>query len=240
VAQQNRQTDQQFMLTQQLLLSVVEQMKLPLMQIARQTELGLCDGEGLETIRQSTQAGLRLLESYTLGVRLAQQQTPLLDMEPVSVSGVLYDVAQQLQPYARAYGVALELYVDGRHGPVMAHRQGLQAALVSLGSALIETIPAHEPAGNALRLSAHRCRYGVVAGVYGNLPGITTQALRTGRQLYGDTRQPLNAFLYTSGAGVFVADALLQAMRSHLSASRYQRQYGLGAILPVNPQLRLV
>jgi len=241
VVQGSSPYNSQLVLSQQLLLSVIEQMKLPMMHIARLAELqAAAGGQGVAEMRASAQAGLRLLESYELGVRLVARHTSFFEVEPVSVAGVLYDAAQELKPYAEAYGVTLELQLDGKYGPVMAHRQGLQTALVSLGSALVEALPAHDTTDKRLRLSAHRCRYGIVAGAYGDLPGISTESFRTGRQLFGASRQPLNAFLSGSGAGVFVADALLRAMQSHLSASRHHRQYGLGAVLMVNPQLRLM
>ena len=244
MAQASSPYNPQLILSQQLLLSVMEQLKLPLMHIARLAELqhlsGVQDEKSAAEMHNSALASLRLVESYMFGVGFASEGTLLFDVEPVSVASVLYDVAQELNPYAEAYGVTLELRLDGKYGPVMAHRQGLQRALVSLGSALVEALPAHDTADRCLRLSAHRCRYGIVAGAYGDLPGISTESFRTGRQLFGASRQPLNAFLSSSGAGVFVADALLRAMQSHLSASRHHRQNGLGAVLTVNPQLRLM
>lgn len=214
-------------------------MKTPLLRIACEAERIDRGSQTYGSIAASAQAGLRLLDTYELGLRLTHDQEPFLVMEPVSVAGVLYDAAQELEMYAREFGVRIELRLNGRYGPVMAHGGGLRAALVSLGSALVEALPAHETS-NCLKLSAHRCRYGIVAGIYGDMPGINVGAFRTGRQLYGEARQPLNTFLFGSGAGIFVADALLQAMHSHLSASRHQRQYGLGAVLQTNPQLRLV
>jgi hypothetical protein len=239
VAQVNNPQHPQAILTERLLLSVIEQMKAPLLYIARESEAINEAAESARSIRNSAQVGLRLLDSYALGIRLTGDGTSFFDTEPVSVSGALYDAAHELEPYAQEYGVKLELQLDGRYGPVMAHREGLKAALVSLGSALVEALPAHETS-NRLKLSAHRCRYGVVVGAYGDLPGLTTGAFRTGKQLHGEARQPFNTFLYGSGAGIFVADALLQAMRSHLSASRYRKQQGLGAVLQMNPQLRLM
>lgn len=236
-------SDSSLILTQQLLMSVVEQMKLPLLHIARSAELAaLKNVQDLETISTSAHMALRLLDSYALGVQLARQQVPIFEREPVSVSGVLYDAAMQLAPYAHSYGVSLDLQLDGKYGPVMAHRQGLQAALVSLGYAFIEALPTDETAERYMRLSAHRCRYGIVTGMYVKTSNLAGPALRIGRQLQeqGITRQPLNTFTHTSGAGIFVADALLRAMQTCLNSSRHRRLYGLGAVLLPNPQLRLV
>ena len=230
-------------LTHQLLLSVIDQVKVPLLSIARQAELGsIASGQvDLNAIRITADSALLLLDNYLLGVRLASQHTGTIETEPVSVAAVLHDAGEQLYPFAKAYGVTLDLQIDGKYGPVMAHRQALQAALVSLGYALVEAIPAQESDQLRLQLSAHRCRYGIVAGMYSNVQDISSsRALRLARLLQGRARQPLLAVSQSSAAGIFVADAILHAMRTKLSTSRHRRLHGLGVVLPLNPQLQLV
>jgi hypothetical protein len=227
-------------LSQQLLLSVAEQLKLPLLQIARQAEAGKLTGKtNLVEIEATADTALRLLDGYVLGVRLNLEQSAL-DVEPVSVSSILYDTGHQLDAIAKSYGVSLELNIAGKFGPVMAHKQGLQTALVSLGAALIEALPALESPQLKLQLATHRCRYGIVAGLYSDTEQLTTEALRQGRRLQGKVRQPLATHSHTSGAGIFVADALLQAMQLKLQLSRHHGLYGLGTVLKPNHQLQLV
>jgi hypothetical protein len=223
---------------QALLLSVAEELKLPLMQIARQAELGLAEPKA---VRGTAEAALQLLDNYALSVRLHLQPAEL-DLEPVSVSSVLYDTGQQLDALAKNYGIELELNVAGRYGTVMAHRQGLQSALTSLGAALIEALPAMESPQLKLQLASHRSRYGIVAGLYTDTPQLTNTALIRGRQLQREkvSRQPLTTISHTSGAGVFVADTILRAMSLRLRASRHHRLYGLGTVLPPNNQMSLV
>jgi hypothetical protein len=229
-------------LSQELLLSLAEQLKLPLLQIARRAELGslLPSPETLPSIQTVADSALKLVDSYVLGVQLATQETGLFEAEAVSISSVLYDAAAELTPLARAYDVAIDLRVDGKYGPVTANRRGLQAALVSLGFALIEALPAHDAPQLRLQLSAHRCRYGIVAGMYSEVQSLTTDALRQGRLLYGKARQPMTGVSPGSAAGVFVADALLHGMDSELMVSKHRKLYGLGAILQPNPQMQLV
>jgi hypothetical protein len=176
-----------------------------------------------------------------LGVRLALEPEQLA-VEPVSVSSVLYDTGQQLAGMARNYGVELELNIAGRYGPVLAHRQGLQAALVSLGAALIEALPAQSQPQPQLKLhlATHRSRYGIVAGLYADTKRLSNEALQTGRELQRYSRQPLMDLTHSSGAGIFVADTILKAMRLNLRASRHHRLYGLGTVLQPNHQLQLV
>lgn len=227
--------------SQQLLLGLAEQLKLPLLQIARQAELhSLGQTANMPAMQATADAALRLIDSYVLGVQLAEQGHSALLLEPVSVSSVLYDTAHELEGIAKWYGVHLELSIAGRYGPVLAHRQALQAALSSLGAALIEALPALDDPKLTLQLGAHRSRYGIVAGLYTNSQAVTAQNLRRGSELFGKSRQPLVGMSHASGAGVFVADAILQAMQLHLQPTRHNRLYGLGAVLQPNNQLQLV
>ena len=228
------------LLSQQLLLSVAEELKLPLLQIARQAEQGQLHGvTDLQIMQTTADTALRLLDNYILGVRLSLEPQQL-DIEAISVSSVLYDTSHQLSALAKSYGVELELDVAGKFGPVTAHRQGLQAALTSLGAALIEALPAQEKPQLKLRLATHRSRYGIVAGLYTETEQLTHEALQRGRQLQHNTRQPFLNLTHTSGAGIFVADAILRAMQLRLKASRHRGLYGLGAVLQPNNQLQLV
>lgn len=228
------------LLSQQLLLSVAEELKLPLMQLARQAEQGQASGQAdLRQMQQTADMALNLLDNYALGIRLALEPSTL-ELEAVSVSSILYDTGRQLDRMAKSYGVELELNIAGRYGPVLAHRQGLQAALVSLGVALIEALPAQDAPQLKLHLATHRSRYGIVAGVYADTRQLSREALQKGRRLQRHSRQPLLNLTHTSGAGIFVADSILQSMRLKLQASRHQRLYGLGTVLQTNNQLQLV
>jgi hypothetical protein len=238
-------TQKSLMLSQKLLMGVAEQIKLPLLQIARQTELMRLSGTAaigdLSMIQSTADSALSLLDNYVLAVRLSlESEAQTLAIEPISVSSVLYDVGNEISRYAKCYGVNLELHIAGRYGTVMAHRAGLHAALVSLGLSLIEALPAQESPQLKLQLATHRCRYGVVAGLYSDTESLSGEALRQGRRLHGISRQPLLGLTHTAGAGVFVADSLLRAMQLELKVSRHNRLYGLGAVLQHNQQLQLV
>lgn len=229
--------------SEQLFLSLAEQMKLPLMQILKQAELGkLLDNsnEHLAQVGVNAEVALKLIDGYLLSMRLAAEESYNVEQESVSLSSVLYDAAHQLHPIARLYGVDLEISLGGKFGPVKAHREGLQSALVSLGYALIEALPASDAPQMRLELAAHRCRYGIVAGLYADVDRLTTEALRQGKQLLGETRQPLPALSHCGGAGVFVADAILNAIGAKLKVSHHNRRSGLGTVLQSNPQLALV
>lgn len=239
-------TDQQrqaLVQSERLFLSLAEQMKLPLLQIVRQAELGLMAPDKqspLSQVRANADVALKLIDGYLLSMRLAAEEASMMEYESVSISSILYDTAEQLHPIAKLYGVDLDISLDGKYGPVTAHREGLQTALVSLGYALIEALPATEAPQMRLQLAAHRCRYGIVAGLYADVDRLTTEALRQGRKLYGDARQPLPALSHCGGAGVFVADAILTAIGARLKVSHHHRRSGLGTVLQPNSQLQLI
>jgi hypothetical protein len=227
-------------LSQQLLLGVAEELKLPLMQIARQVELAGLNTDARRQLQTIAQTALTLVDNYILGVRLTldPQQFPL---ETVSISSVLYDAEQRLDSFAQNYGVDLELSLSGRYGPVISNRFGLQTALVSLGAALIEAMPAVQGTKQLkLQLAMHRSRYGLVAGIYTDTKQLSEAALRHGRRLQGHSRQPLNELNHLHGAGIFVADTILKAMNLHLFVSRHHRLYGLGTVLEPSSQLTLI
>lgn len=228
--------------SQQLLLSIAEQMKVPLLQISRQAEIGsmglTSDFTNIQTLAENA---LSLIDGYSLGLQLNRKLSYELESESVSVSSILYDADQQLKTLARLYNVQLELNIGGKYGPVLAHKKGLLAAIIGLASAIIEALPSQpDEVQKTLSLATHRCRYGIVAGVYANIPGISSDALKRGRKLYGFSRQPLVEISHTSGAGIFVADAILKAMKLNLHVSRHRRMYGLGVVLQPSSQLTMV
>jgi hypothetical protein len=178
------------------------------------------------------------VESYSLSLRVHGKLTSLA-LEPVTISSLLYDTAELLAPFASRYGVRLELDTGPRVQPVLADRAVLMSAFESLGQVFIS---AQAEAGDRtpVHLSAHRSRYGVVAGLYSGSVQLGTESLRRARQIHGTARQPLQQMVSGSAAGVFVADSLLQALESRLHVARYHNMAGLAATLHPSKQLQLV
>jgi hypothetical protein len=226
------------MMTERLLRAMAEELKLPLLQIARQAELAQTtpDATVLEGIEASATQALWFVDSYLLSRQLAEQAT--LELQPVAVSAALHDAAQQLAGLARQHGCTLELKLSGRYEPVMAHPQALQAALLGLGSSLIA---AGEP-GRKHRVvfAAHRGRGGVVAGVFSEAEGLSQTVFRRGKALYGQASQPVADFSAQGGAGIFLADSLFASMESQLRVAHHHKLSGLAATLQTSKQLALI
>jgi light-regulated signal transduction histidine kinase (bacteriophytochrome) len=220
---------------QRLLVSVAEELKLPLLQIAREAELAQSDS--LSQIRATAEHALWLVDSLLLVQSVQREQ---LQLVPVTVSSVLYDVAHVLESIAKQYDCRLELDITGRYVPVLANRQLLESAFVGLGGALITAIQADTPSKRIVRLSAHKTKQGIVTGCFADSVGLSEVALEKGRKLYGKARQPLKDFSSQAGAGVFIADTLFSAMQTPLRIARHHGQQGLAVTLTPSSQLALV
>jgi hypothetical protein len=227
-----------------LLVSVAEQLKVPLTTIARQAELGRLTGDitltDAGTIRTQAAAALNLVDSYLLGLELLQAQTQLA-LEPVSLASLLTETAHDLERFAGQYRVELEVVVAGRYGPVMGHPRALRAALLSLGFALVEAQAAQDQSGpRRLVLATHRTPHGIVTGFYGQYEALHAERWRASLELVGKARQPLTGISAGSGAGLFVADTLMRSMETCLRVGRYQRHAGLAATFQPSQQLAFV
>lgn len=226
-----------------LLESMAEQIKIPLMQIARLSELSRWRGsqfkQALKTIEETADSSLRFIDSYLLSNQLLQKQLTL-ELEPVSLSSVLNDIAHQLSGYAGRYDCELQLVIDGRFGPVMAHRQALEAALTSLGQSMIEARSQAEAGDRQVVLAAHRTRGGITAGVYGEVEGLEPNDFKRAAALHGLARQPFAGSSAGSGAGIFIADVILEGMATHLRPARHHKNNGLAATFLPSRQLQLV
>lgn len=224
----------------QLLRSIAEQLKTPLAVIARQTELGQLTGNmqlvDVNAIHTQAATALTLVESYLLGLQLMREQTELL-LEPVSVSSMLVEVAHELETFAKQYGTGLELRIAGKYEPVMANYHGLKSALLSLGYALLEGYPLRD---QKLTLAVHRTSHGIVTGLYGDYEQLSSQQWRKALEMHGRAHQPFQALTSGSGAGIFVAQTILQAMTTKLRVGKHLKQHGLATTLQPSQQLQFV
>ena len=213
-----------------LVQALVEQLKVPLIHIAHSAERRHV--EAFAEIELTTARALQLIDSYLLSLQQRQ-----LELEPVSLSSVLYDVAQTLDPLARQHNADLEISVAGRYRPVMAHHAGLAAGLTMLGQSLLEADSGSRP---RLVLSVYRGKEGIAAGVFGDHPDLTPSLFRQALKLYGQARQPLPSANSLNGAGLYVAHSLFERMQSHLKVSHHTKLTGLAAHFLPSAQLQLV
>ena len=219
--------------TEQLFVALAQQLRLPLLQIARLSER--INGSTAAQISVISEHALRLVDAFAQ----SQQQTEMA-FEPLTTSSVLYDVAQQLQPFAKQYEVTILLDQQGKVAPVMSNRQALKTMLTLLGASLIEAGQDDEAGKRELVLGTHRTARGTVVGVFSPQVALSQQAVTLTRQLHGRASQVVPALGMSGGAGLAVADKLSQQLAAPLKAYRHRSLIGLGTLLLPSHQLQLV
>lgn len=228
-----------------LLRSIAEELKMPLIYIARQAELNKTEEvvplSTLSEIQAYADTGLKLVDSYVLGLEATSNQQLQLELEPMSLSAVLYDIAHDLAPLAKQRNTEIELSLAGKYGPVMANQQGFKAALYSLGTVLSEATEHTGEAPALLRIAAHRTSHGIVSGIYiDGLKPLKT-SMKGAQKLHGKrARRSFTGLKAATGAGVFIADSIFNAMETKLRVSQYRGSTGLAVTLQPSAQLQLV
>jgi hypothetical protein len=226
-----------------LFTTLAEQVKLPFITVKHAAELLRAHPNKdelerlLQTIALTSSSALKLIDSYLLSVQL--QTESRLNLEPVSLSSVMYDTANSLEAYAKAHDCEIELRLMGKFGPVMARRDVVQSALESLGYSFIDA--ASKPdAPTKITLAVRRTKSGMSTGIYSDVSKLNSGLLKQARVLKGVARQPLGDFSAGSGAGVFVADALFDFFDTTVRVARFENLFGLAAHLQPSLQLNLV
>lgn len=219
----------------QLFAALAEQLKVPLLQIARLSELS--QEAALPRISVISEHALRLVDAYAQAH--AQNQIKLL-LEPLTTSAVLYDVAVTLQPFAKQWGYSIEIDQQGKGVPIMAHRDSLRTMLTLLGASLIEASAQEADVPHYLVLGTHRSAHGTVVGAFSSHVALSQRAVQLTRELHGRATQAVPSLGLAGGAGLAIADRLSEQMSSPLRAYRHRSLWGIGSLLLPSHQLQLV
>lgn len=224
-----------------IFFNLAEQVKLPFVQIAHAAENlhTVNDDQNAQTILVAARAALALIDGYLLSVALQKQS--VIQLEPVSLSSVLYDVAQTIDEYGKAYGCDIRIEIGGRYQPVMGHREAIRSALTVLGLSLVESTSHQEGVQKAtVRLFARRTSSGIRTGIYTNSGGLSSSVLQRARSLKGDAHQPFGEFSSSNGTGIFIADKLFNELHAPLTFVRQKDFTGMASTLAQSQQLSLV
>lgn len=228
-----------------LLIALSDDLCLPLLQIRSSLELletadfsKRVTRDQARLIAMSAENGLQLAEAYRLVLQLEKLHE--LPMEPVAIGAVLEEVAHQLSPYAWEYATRLEVDIQGRLAPVLAHPPSLMAAIQCLSSSLIRAQAGQVKEDHRIILGAHKANGEIAAGVFTNMHGLTDRTLRAARSLVGHARQPMPALPAGSASGVLIADVLCAAMWQPLRAAAHRNMDGLAVVVPASKQLQFV
>ncbi len=232
--------------TDNVYLNLAEQLKMPFVQIAYAAELlsgAYGDSSETERLRRTialcSQNALHLIDGYLLSVEL--QRRGQLELEPVSISSVLYDAAHDLQSYADAFGCELRLEIGGKYEPVMAHQGAVRSALVALGYSFIDATSDPEVSRKpVVSMMVRRNPAGIGTGVFAKNPQLHSDLLERAHALKGRVHQPLSNFDSGNASGVFIADELFNRLQTTMKVSRNFGLYGLAATFLPSRQLSLV
>ncbi len=222
-----------------LLYSLVEELKLPFMQVARSAEFGrlMNDRDQYRRIEITAEAAIKLLDSYVLSSQTLINQVPL-ELSSISLTSTMYDSAQNLSRLTKLYNTDIDIRVEGKCGLVMANKSALEAALTSLAYTFISANTFSIK--KLVTLLARNDNDVISVGILSSGSKISKKSLDSARKLYGNARQPASNMTHTSGAGLYVADSLFYAMDSELHFIRHNNMTGLIANLLPSAQLKLL
>ena len=172
---------------------------------------------------------LHVLDALLVSRQLEDQTT--LQIEPINVGSVMADVAHRLYPYAKALDCSIDVVVSSAQRPVIANRDLLETALLALGSSVVSVKSFGETAvGKPIVLAANSRAHSVQLGMYAQI--LENFAARSSTHTSYDA-------VAAGGAGVWVAELLMQRMAATLKQSSFQKTPGYATALPYSPQLTL-
>lgn len=219
----------------QLFTALAEQLKVPLLQIARLSDMSR--ESTLPRISVISEHALRLVDAY---VQSRSHNQINLNLEPINTSSVLYDVASELSPFAKQNDYTIEIDLRGKSMPIMGHRESLKTMISLLGASLIEANADEEGQSRHLILGTHRASQGTIIGAFSSHVALSQKALQLTRALHGRAAQSVPALGIAGGAGLAIADKLSEQMNAPLKAYKHRSLHGIGSLLNQSHQLQLL
>lgn len=215
-----------------LFSALVNELRLPLLQINRLTEI---DSPALATdVSLISQQALRLVDAY--GLAISQDD---LALEPLNIRNVLYETAQSVMPFAGLLNFTVEVDKRTTTTPVVSNRESLRAVLALLATSLMNN-PDETDSKRQLVLASHQLPNGTMVGVFSNQPMVLNQALPASRSLSGKADQAAPELGQTGSACLAIADRLGEQMSAPLKAYRHNNLVGIGSLLLPSSQLHLI
>jgi hypothetical protein len=207
------------------------ELKSPLINIARQAELG--ESSNMEQIQQTAEQALKLIDHYLLSAQSEYGQLAL-GLEPVNLGSVLYDASSQLRHLAREQNVELVLE-DKVHEPVMTHGGALTAVLAAFGRLLMPVSGRPE-----LTLRSYKTRDGFLCvGVFTDAD-LSQDDLRDAMELQGKANMSLAGVNSQAHVSLSIAEKLCRAMGGDMTVKKIGKLRGFATQLPRSEQLSLV
>jgi len=147
-AEQERGAAREAMALAEITTILAHEIKNPLASLELFAELIENDGDRREQWVSNLRAGIRTL-SGTVNNVLSFHGSGFLKLAPVSLSALIGNAVQFVQPLAHQSAVSLEWSADHRENPVMGNESALQQVVLNLISNAIR----HTPAGGSVSVS---------------------------------------------------------------------------------------
>jgi len=228
---------------QYLLKSVAEEIRSPLVQISRLSELAR-DGksnvfEQLEMIESSADIALQLLESYILGIELDDKQREI-ELSPITIGAVFSDVAHDVSRLAKNNNFDIEMSIKTQK-PIMGNYEAIKLAYINIAHEIILncSLEDNQKRKNITFAVISKSDQSM-AGIYANNMDINKATWEKSMQIFRKTRQKIPDFSSGNGSGFFVASSILESMSLTLGPSKFKGNKGLSAAFPLSHQLSLV
>lgn len=224
-----------------VLKALIRELKNPLLLVARSSELAAKDGSAVDfaEIEKTAEQALQLIDNYLLSAQSEYGQKQL-QLEPISLGSIFYDVANEINALAKANNYELQVDTGHAKAPVMVDPQAARTALGSLSQIMM--IPNPDKRAKILRLTAFKKSTSeVVAGVLvPGSEGFTESELAAAARLQGSTVTVLGKGSVSSGIHLAIAQSLAEAMGGQVLPVKRLRMKGLGMQLIKSEQLALV
>lgn len=224
----------------QLLNSLVRELKGPLVLIARRAELEKSGGklnDALQSIQDTADKTLQLIDSYLLTTQSEYGQHSL-QLEPMGIGSIVYELAQDLRSYAK--DKKIDLMVDVKDGDVMGNREGLKAVILCLSElAMVQNSDQRNVRRKKILIQTKKEKETVSVSILSNQMDISNKDIDLARQMQGNAHLAGGRVL-DSGIRLAIADILTGALGSSLQTRQSNGLKGLNFELVRSKQLQLV
>ena len=189
--------------------------------------------EIIRRIRLTTERSLRLTDNLT---KMARLEDALFEMEPIQLTGLVYEVIDELLPLSKALKQNFNVNVGKKPLVAVGHRELLRSLIMGL----IDNALQYNHIGKNIDVSAkiHHNETVIMVRDYGCI-----MDLRQYRELsnsLGKTAMSISDRPLSSGLGLLIADKFAKVMKGHLSMSRHHSGgVTFRAHLPISSQLTL-
>lgn len=216
-----------------LFMCLAEQLKIPFVQIKSMTDMAH-DVEKKE-INEISKINLKLIDGFLLSLRLSRQTQ--LELEPVPIGSLLFDVYQAVSGFADMNSCKLTVDVDRKCGLVMADYRVIKYALSNLVYSFVNSSSENTDIKLIAKPTANQL---VMTGIFAKKTNINKTLFKKAKMIKGIAHQPMQNFVNDNAAGVFVADSLLEHIGSSLDVRRVDGYSGLATFIRPSNQLSLV